>query len=253
MIRKKKNGVEWLEFEIFSEFPDLLHGVFLRHGGVSQEGCFSLNVSKRAGDNPANVNENRNRILNLLKFEKLITAKQVHQEKIAVIDATVDAVEDFDGLVTNKKNIGLTINHADCQAAIFFDPIHQVCANVHAGWRGQVKNIYRETITKMVAVFNSKPENLLVGISPSLGPENSEFINYKTELPESFYPYQIKPTYFDLWAIARMQLEEEGILPDHIQIASINTFTNPADFFSYRRSVKEGKLTGCHATVVGMK
>ncbi len=115
------------------------------------------------------------------------------------------------------------IRHADCQATIFYDPEHNAIANVHCGWRGNVQNIYRATAFEMRKTFSSKPENILVGISPSLGPEKSEFINYRKEFPESFLPYEIKPTYFDLWAISRMQLEASGILPHHIEVASICT------------------------------
>ena len=113
-----------------------------------------------------------------------------------------------------------------------------------------MQNIYHAAVLKMCERFASKPENILVGISPSLGPDKSEFIHYRQELPETFLHYQIKSAYFDLWAIARMQLEEAGILPHHIQIASMCTYTQPADFFSYRR---DNRITGNHATVASLR
>ena len=142
------------------------------------------------------------------------------------------------------------IKHADCQAAIFYDPEHRAIANVHCGWRGNVQNIYRETVREMRRHFASRPENILVAISPSLGPEKAEFINFKKELPEAFLPYQVKPTYFDLWAISRMQLESEGILSHHIQIASICTYSHPEDYFSFRR---DNRVTGNHGTVAVLR
>ena len=148
-------------------------------------------------------------------------------------------------MITQKTDLALMILHADCQAAIFYDPVHGAIANVHSGWRGNVKNIYLATIQKMARVFGSKPQDLLVEISPSLGPDNSEFRNYRTELPQEFWEFQVRPEYFDLWAIARHQLEQCGVLSHHIQIAEICTFANPQDYFSYRRD----KIIGSHATL----
>ena len=140
------------------------------------------------------------------------------------------------------------IKHADCQAAIFYDPVHHAVSCVHAGWRGNVQNIYAHAIAFMAGKFHSQPADILVCISPSLGPHFSEFKNYKTEFPESFWPFQIRPNYFNLWEISRTQLQECGILPHHIEIASICTYANEQDFFSYRRD----KVTGRNATVVAL-
>ena len=48
-----------------------------------------------------------------------------------------------------QKDCGLVIQHADCQAAIFFDPVRKAIANVHCGWRGSVCNIYAKTVEKI--------------------------------------------------------------------------------------------------------
>lgn len=255
MIRKKNNNIEWLEFELFAEVPGLIHGIFLRHGGVSQDAYASLNVARGTGDDLANVQENRQRILKTLNLKHLVTATQVHGNSVEQVSDLKEEFHNCDGLVTDRKNWGILIAHADCQAAIFYDPVHHVIANVHAGWKGQAKNIYQETIQKMNHLFGSKPQDLLVGISPSLGPENSEFIHFRKELPEKFWLFQFKDTYFNLWAIARHQLEECGVLPHHIQIAEIDTFANSQDFFSYRREKKKGRLeriTGCHGTIAAL-
>lgn len=141
------------------------------------------------------------------------------------------------------------IKHADCQAAIFFDPVERAVGAVHCGWRGNVQNIYRHTVETFQSQFGSRVENLLVCISPSLGPENAEFINHERELPQEFLSFKQKVCHFDLWAIARWQLEEVGVLPQHIEIANICTFSDAGDFFSFRRE----KKTGNHGTVVVLK
>jgi polyphenol oxidase len=100
---------------------------------------------------------------------------------------------------------------------------------------------YKAAVNHMKMSYQSKPEELLVCISPSLGPESAEFVNYRTELPEPFWEFQSSPLHFDLWSIAENQLIEAGVLPYHIQIARIDTFANGEDYFSYRRSNKCGR------------
>ncbi len=249
MIRKNADGVQWLEFEILAEERGLVHGVFLRHGGVSTGAYSSLNAGGRTGDDPDSIAENRIRMLNALNIQNYISRKQVHGNEVALIQNFSETAGDCDAMITQEKKLALMIKHADCQSAVIYDPMQRALASVHSGWRGNVKNIYRATVQKMTQVFGSKPQDLLVGVSPSLGPDHSEFINYRTEFPEEFWGFQVRPIYFDLWAIARHQLEECGILPHHIEIAGICTYANAQDCFSYRRE----KITGNHATLAMLK
>ena len=254
MIRKKQGEIEWLEFELFANKP-IKHAVFLRKGGVSLDSFHSLNTIFETGDDPQNVEENLKRIQSALNIETLISSYNVHGTHIELINEAKNMVPDCDGLMTQQKNWGLLVNHADCQATIFYDPAHHALAIVHAGWKGQADKIYHKTIDKMGQAFGTRPEDLLVAISPSLGPKNSEFINYRVELPEEFWHFQVKPTYFDLWAISHHQLEECGVAAHHIEIAEIDTYAHPEDFFSYRREKAKGrleKITGCHATVAAL-
>ena len=89
-----------------------------------------------------------------------------------------------DILTTRETERALMIHHADCQAAIFYDPVVHALANVHCGWRGSIQNVYQETLAHMFQTFGSKAENVLVAISPSLGPQNAEFVNFEQELPK---------------------------------------------------------------------
>ena len=245
MIRKKQGKIEWLEFEIFADHPELIHGVFLRHGGVSGGPLTSLMPEGEPGTRRRILLRIVMRIMQALNMKYFVSGKQVHGDVVAWVKEANQQVGDCDALITDKMNIGLMIKHADCQAAVIYDPVHRALANVHSGWRGNVKNIYRTTVQKMAQSFGSRPEDLLVGISPSLGPDHAEFKNYKVEFPEEFWPFQVRPEYFDLWAIARHQFEQCGVLPHHIEIAGICTYANREDYFSYRRD----KVTGRHATI----
>lgn len=245
MIRKKRGSVEWLEFELLAGYPYLVHGCFLRHGGVSKGAFHSLNVGGGTGDDPKAIEHNRQILSEIMGVDSLIGGKQTHGTHLIECPSEDPQLElSCDGLITRHSHLGLLIKHADCQAAIFFDPTRYLIANVHCGWRGNVQNIYAKT----VAQLGGDPKNLLVCISPSLGPTAAEFKNYAQELPSSFFPFQSSPTYFNLWEISRAQLKAAGILPQHIQIAEMCTYLNADDFYSYRRD----KNTGRHGTLVAL-
>jgi YfiH family protein len=226
-----------LSFDLLSQFPEIAHASFTRHG--------NFDVS----DHSEHVHANCAQIQKLLGISHLIQSKQCHGADIYIVDDPLAKVPACDALITTHADIGLMIKHADCQAALFYDPINKVIAAAHAGWRGSVAQIYTKTIDILKTQFGSSPENILVCISPSLGPENAEFKNYKIELPEAFWQYQVKPNYFDFWAISQNELMQAGVLSHHIQMAKCCTYNNSDDYFSYRRD----KTTGRHGTVIAMK
>ena len=175
-------------------------------------------------------------ICNEFSLDRLAIAKQMHSDDILCIDSSnSNSLLQCDALITQKKNIGLCIKHADCQAALFFDPKKNVIANAHCGWKGSTLNIYSKLIKKMVQNYQCSPKDILVCISPSLGPNSSEFIHYKKEFPKRLWGYEFKSNYFDFWQISYDQLINAGILAENIEISRICTYQNSSDFFSYRK------------------
>lgn len=250
MRKKEKNGVIWLEFEQLQPFPEVQHGVFLRHGGVSTGEYASLNSSPITGDDVANVEENLRRIQKALGISGFAAGEQCHGNRVEeVSDLNTWSSPACDGLITQRHNVALLTRHADCQTALFYHPGTHVIANVHCGWKGNVVNIYQATVEALHQKFGCPADELLVCIGPSLGPAVAEFVNYRAELPESFWEFKDANDCFDLWAIAKEQLLQSGIRDTHIEIASICTKSNPKDFFSYRRS----KQSGRHATVAMLR
>lgn len=242
-------NIRYLQFDLLQNCPGISHASFLRHGGESQGPFASLNASNEVGDNALFVAENRKKISAALNLPKLLDAVQTHNIELFVHTSADVDIPPCDALITKIPAVGLMIKHADCQATMLYDPIQHVIANVHAGWRGSVKQVYTKTIERLKKEFGCKPENLLVCISPSLGPEKAEFINYKTELPEPFWDFQIKPFHFDFWKISEEELKSARVLPHHIEIAGICTYMESKDFFSYRRE----KTTGRMASVIGLR
>lgn len=247
MLHKKSGEIEWLEFELLQDIPHLRHGVFLRSGGVSQDQYASLNLGLHAKDQPECVVYNRSQVQKLCDFKRIIAGNLVHGVQTEWVQKIDQKIGSCDALLTDLSGVGLLTTHADCQAALFYDPLHRAIANVHAGWRGSVGNIYRETVRSMHKAFGSNPANLLVCISPSLGPKYAEFKKYKEEFPPGLWRYQVTPFHFDLWAMAQDQLEELGVISSNIEIAHICTYSNPKDFYSYRRD----RITGRNGTIIG--
>lgn len=245
MLEKQYNGIRWFEFELFADCP-IVHGCLMRHGGVSTGELDSLNLGRHRGDDPRHVNINFQRVQEALLIPAIVSAKIIHGNKVSEIVSANTEISD--GLMTKTPELGICVSQADCQGAIFYDPKNHKLAVVHSGWRSNVLNIYGETVEAMKGAYGSNPSDLLVGISPSLGPDSSEFLNYKEEFPESFWQFQVKPFHFDLWAISEWQLRNSGVLPHHIQIAKIDTKTS-LDFFSFRRS----KHCGRNGTIAMLK
>ena len=96
--------------------------------------------------------------------------------------------------------------------------------------------------------FKCDPAQLVAGIGPSLGPCCAEFIHYRKEIPEIYWPYKEANDHFNFWAISRDQLTDAGLLPDNIEISNMCTCCNTALIFSYRA---EGQ-TGRFAAVIGL-
>ncbi|MDF1615718.1 peptidoglycan editing factor PgeF [Desulfurivibrio dismutans] len=231
----------------YRNFTDLspapVHGSFGRWGGVSSGALAELNVGFGVGDEPTRVAANRRRVREALGLSVLVAAKQVHGDRVAVVERVPDTDLELaacDALVCAHPGVGLLICQADCQAVMLYDPRQRVVANIHAGWRGSALNIIAATVKVMVDTFGCAPGQLRAAVSPSLGPCCAEFINYRRELPPGFQAYQVRENYFDFWAISRDQLQGAGLAPKNIEPAGICTRCDE-DFFSYRRDRAGGR------------
>ena len=240
-----------------TDLPDSCrYALFDRHGGTSTGPFASLNSSYHVGDAESAVAENRKIIKGVLDLDILVSARQVHGDRIFCLEKKPMSdyeVDGYDALLTDLQDVGIMIQHADCQAVLLFDPIRRVIGAVHCGWRGSVLNILGRTVQTMSDVYRSKPEDILAVIGPSLGPCCSEFINHEQELPSAFRPYIVREHHFDFWQISRDQLTASGIDPSSVAISEVCTSCSP-DYFSYRRSRRSGDdHTGRNCSVAALE
>lgn len=229
---------------------------FDRHEGVSSAPFASGNVSYSVGDDAGAVTVNRNRIRQELGADFLLSARQVHDDKIFRLSKPLSAdleVNGYDGLVTNVKGVALLIQQADCQGVLLHDPVNHVIGAIHCGWRGSVVNILEKGVKAMVDDFGANLRAIHASISPSLGPCCAEFVNHKLELPAAFSAFRVRENHFDFWKISAAQLMGCGLQEENISLAGVCTRCDE-NYFSHRRAVKQGlKTTGRHCSVIVLR
>ena len=153
-----------------------------------------------------------------------------------------------DALITDLPGKALTIRIADCLSLLVFDPQKNVIANIHAGWRGIAARIIKKTIQKLHKTFRSIPEDLLIGISPSIGPCCFNMSNPIKELPVFMRTFILLNNHVDLWAAAESQLIQSGVRLENIENQKICTACNNDTFYSYRKDDTERFYTAIMLT-----
>jgi len=268
---KNKNGMEYIQFKKLNQYPEIVHGIFLRHGGVSNGVYNSLNTRFNGKDERANVFENYNRICESLDINatKLCKAKQAHTDN--VVHITKDMLEEFniqslneteiDGYIINEKNIFTVVTTADCIPIIIYDPIKQVISNIHSGWKGTVKRIYIRAIEKMINNFNCNIQDIIVCLGPSIGKccftsEEPQFKEYFINIwpnEEDYILYENNNKYhIDLKYLVKTDLKNIGIKIENIFDANICTKCNSKDFYSFRLTTQNKENDyGTFGTIVG--
>lgn len=170
-----------------------------------------------------------------------IAARQVHGADVLVVDGFHTNELTGDGIVTKRVNLPLLVKTADCLPILAVDDSSGIIAAVHAGWQGIYKRILPASIARMEAIGAARA-NIKVAIGPHIRGccYHVEKERVKYFLDAGFKAHTISKRrqgkyYLDLEAIARMQLEESGVIPEHIDILPLCTCCNYR-FPSYRRT-----------------
>lgn len=260
MIRYKNKGVETYQFENLSSEPQLTHFVSTRNGGMSEPPYEELNFALHVGDNPLHVLENRRRLMESVNIalDSVVTCEQVHGCNVKIVTSDMrgngaisqeSAVPNTDALITGELNICLAIMAADCVPIILYDRVQNVLGLVHSGWKGTVNRIAEKTVHEMIQVFGTKPENIVAGIGPSIGPDRyvvgpevASMARSSFTSPDIVRNVGNGTALFDLWAANCEQLLALGILASNVEVSRICVFTHSAKFFSHRRQKPTGRF-----------
>lgn len=181
----------------------------------------------------------------------IVEAEQVHGNHVALVTEKERGhlILKTDALITNLPEVVLFIKVADCVPILLADPEKKAVAAIHAGWRGTAQEITRITVAHMEDHFGTDPQDLIVGIGPSIGPCCYEIDSPVIETFERF-PYKEEVILrrrgvhanLDLWNANKFQLISEGVKEENIEVAGICTHDNPDLFFSERKKKSRGRI-----------
>jgi hypothetical protein len=203
---------------------DVCAFVTTRHSG---------NLSLFIGDSAKKVLNNRKRIARALHipYNRLISAQQVHKDRIVIIKRLPISLRSTDAMITDLPGICLMLTTADCVPLLFYDPNKRVIAGAHAGWRGTILKIAQKTARTMHKKFGSRLKDILVGFGPSIrpccyevGPEVSRKFGKSGRI------------HIDLRRENKDQLVKIGIPSKNIYICRSCTMCNCDEYFSARAS-----------------
>jgi len=116
----------------------------------------------------------------------LLTAQQIHGDKIAIVDRSIDRDTEFagcDGIITTQKKLALGIHVADCCGIYIVDPTTPAIGLVHSGKKGTERAIVSKAIEQLRDHFGSDPADLIVQLSPCIRPPHYE-IDFATQIIE---------------------------------------------------------------------
>ena len=261
----QRNGaVYFTTFPSFDKTGLVRHLYSSRRGGVSNGYFGPMNLGFTRGDDQQAVIENFRRICFVSEIYPgdLVFSDQVHGDRIVYVDQqdrgkgiySPKEMQGVDGLITDKPQVCLVTFYADCVPLFFLDPVKKVIGLAHAGWRGTVLEIGRKMAERFIGDFGSKPEDILAGIGPSIGPCCFEVgCDVEEEFKRAFPAWRdeiILPaenpekSYIDLWKTNQLILQKAGIPKENITVTDLCTKCHEEYFHSHRRM---GNLRGTQA------
>jgi YfiH family protein len=234
-------------FKIFAGYS-IIHANSTRHGGISKGLFASLNLGSNTNDSKADVEKNREIYFKHLGIERKQIAfpGQVHSDNVEVVEKP-GIFPQTDALITNKPNIFLSIQTADCFPVFVYNPKEHVCALIHSGWRGTAMNITGKVLEIMNQKFKCQHYETLIGIGAGISQKNYQVDDKTAQNFGSRYLIPDGPGHYKLNVIAAIkdQLVENGIPKNQIESASSCTFEDKDNYYSYRRdAINSGRMMG---------
>ncbi|MDA1197690.1 MAG: peptidoglycan editing factor PgeF [Proteobacteria bacterium] len=231
-----------------NEFNYIKHCFFSNKGGVSKGIYSSLNCGLGSKDKKKNVLNNLSIVAKKIGVEKnnLFTMNQTHSNKVVIIDENNQNIKrvNADALITKIKNIAISVLTADCVPILIYEKINQTVACVHAGWKGAINGIIENTINKIIKM--NKNNQIYVAIGPCIASKNyeignefyDEFIS-KNKINKKFFSSKNNKIFFDLRKYVNSKVAQFDV--NYIENINLDTYDKEEIFFSFRRSLKQGK------------
>ena len=254
-----------LEYLTADALDGAIHCFSTRYGGVSEGQFSTLNLGTSRGDSMENVLRNYEILGAAVGFspEDVVHTWQEHTDTILRV-GKVDCgkglfrnqPEVCDGLITDEPGVALVCFAADCTPFLLFDPVKNVAAAVHAGWRGTAAGIAARAVEAMQREFGCRPENICAAIGPCIGPCCFET---DADVPDAMRAalgseagQAIRPAgakfYVDLKRLNAIWLRRAGVTC--IDVSADCTACQPQRFWSHRRV---GNARGSLAAIIRLR
>ena len=193
-----------------------------------------------------------------LPLENMVKSKQRHTAIVKIVTRQnsgdgilrpLDENAPYDGLITNEKNLLLCTVEADCVPVYFYDPVKEVIAMVHSGWKGTVQKISEVTIQKMRNTFGCNPEDLKVAIGPHICKDCYEvgqdvFEEFalsfdKSEIEKIFTPKNAEKYLLNLQEAVKLTVIKNEVPEKNVFLTDLCTYHSQIEghsLCSYRRT-----------------
>jgi len=207
-------------FSLFAPFPELTVVLFTKEDAIMRD----------------------EQVLKALGGEAIAGLHQMHENRTIRVNKPLARNEQADGMVTDTKNLILTVRTADCQPFIAYAPKHGVIGVLHVGWRGLIAGAIPSFFDVLKEEWRIEPNEMLVAAGPSLCRECADFSDPETELfPLSSSFMHGKNV--DLQDAADAQLSAMGV--ERLERSQDCTRCHPEVYWTYRggdrEEVREGK------------
>ena len=261
--RNESRGVEYLTFPSLEKTGIVSHLFSTRIGGASEGIYASMNLSYARGDRKEAVDENFRRIAEIMgrEIQDFVLSDQTHTanvRKVTEEDRGKGIVYqkdycDVDGLITNERHIVLATFYADCVPLFLVDKKHRAIGLSHSGWKGTAGRMGEHTLLAMREAYGTNPEDVEIGIGPSICKDCYEVGEDVAEAFAAGFPDKVRKDilfakgggkyHLDLWKANEYIFRMAGVPKEQISVTDICTCCNPNYLFSHRASQgKRGNL-----------
>jgi YfiH family protein len=163
---------------------------------------------------------------------------------VAVLGGSPEPLAPADAVVTRTAGRVCAVQVADCLPVLLASRDGVAVGAAHAGWRGLAAGV----LEAAVRALGADPGEVLAWLGPAIGPAHFEvgaevreaFLKGGPAAAAAFTPNARGRWQCDLPALARQRLAALGVRQIHG--GAWCTYADPAQFFSYRRDGRCGRM-----------
>lgn len=232
-VRTKK-GFRWLTFPPLERHNPVMHGFTIK----SQPASVDQNIR------PDHMIQMFTRI-----HRPVVSLRQVHQDECVVVTSKEQLRREYrgDAVLTDRKDIFIYIQVADCVPIFMLDEKRKVIGLIHAGWKGTLLGIAKRTLEKAKEQLGCEPWDFTIWFGPSIRSccyRVSDDVAILFDA-KSVHSSAKKGLMLDLIGINRKQLADCGVKDNRMFATGSCTCCEEKLFYSYRREKENsGRMVG---------